>query len=134
MLDNTAAILAFATKWRHWGGGPTEDIFVEFGLTAPQYFERLHQLLRNRNRIAAHGVSPIVHDQLRAICEARLARRRWEQGPPPRQVARPENSEGVKMASFETTSAPLPRRSNTDPPAEVDRIDHGTDGDQNHSR
>ncbi|GAF47653.1 DUF3263 domain-containing protein [Rhodococcus wratislaviensis] len=131
MLDNTAAILAFATKWRHWGGGPTEDIFVEFGLTAPQYFERLHQLLRNRNRVAAHGVSPIVHDQLRAICEARLARHPWEQGPPPRQVARPENSGGVKMARSETTSASLPMRSSSDPQSEFDRIEHGTDGDQN---
>ncbi|MFC0450034.1 DUF3263 domain-containing protein [Rhodococcus jostii] len=134
MLDNTAAILAFATKWRHWGGGHTEDIFVEFGLTAPQYFERLHQLLRNRHKVAAHGVSPIVHDQLRAICESRLARRPWEQGPPPRQAARPANSEVVKVASSEATSASLPRRSNSDPLPEFDRIEHGTDGDHNHPR
>jgi len=36
-----ARMVDFAQRWVHYGGVPEEDIFVEFGITARQFYERL---------------------------------------------------------------------------------------------
>src|SRR6476619_1183991 len=46
MTDNDH-LLAFALKWRHWGGGSAGDILVEFGLTPTMYFQRLRHYLHS---------------------------------------------------------------------------------------
>lgn len=62
-------IMAFALKWRHWGGGPAGDIFIEFGLTPVQYFRRLEAFL---NAGAANHLPADIAQQLRTICRGRL--------------------------------------------------------------
>jgi len=73
MPDDTPTVLSFALKWRFWGGGPDEDIFVEFGLTPRQFFVRLQEILRNRRYVAILGVSDTAYVQLQTICRMRLA-------------------------------------------------------------
>lgn len=68
MTDNDA-MLAFAVKWRHWNGGPGEDIFVEFGIGPTQFFHRLRQLLTDDRRIK---LTPHLIEELLNICGSRL--------------------------------------------------------------
>jgi hypothetical protein len=49
-MTNEAAMLEHAVRWRHWNGGSDEDIFVEFGISAPQYFQRVRRILTGSNR------------------------------------------------------------------------------------
>ncbi|QQZ19522.1 DUF3263 domain-containing protein [Rhodococcus opacus] len=65
MIDNAQAKVAFAKKWRFWGGAPDEDLFVEFGLTPTQYYSRLQQLLASFLHLRAFDLSPLVTAQLR---------------------------------------------------------------------
>ena len=44
-MNRDADILAFATRWRHWGGGSRSDIFVEFGISPEEYFKHLARIL-----------------------------------------------------------------------------------------
>ncbi|QYB00259.1 DUF3263 domain-containing protein (plasmid) [Rhodococcus sp. USK10] len=64
-------VLNFAMKWRHWGGGYDEDIFVNFGLSPHQYFWRLRQLLSTP---AAEHLSSDEIAQLREVCANRMRR------------------------------------------------------------
>lgn len=73
MIDITTAIVHFAQKWRHWGGGSDADIFVEFGLTPVQYFRRLEQILVKEPFLHSLGITPTVSAQLQLICQAQLA-------------------------------------------------------------
>ena len=56
-------------KWRHWGGGDDEDIYVHFGITAREYYLRVRRLL---NSLAARDLSFEERSQLIAICDKRL--------------------------------------------------------------
>lgn len=69
MQDETA-MLAFAVKWRHWNGGPDEDIFVSFGITAEEYFHRLRRLLTKHRW---NQLDPQILEQLVRICDERLS-------------------------------------------------------------
>lgn len=62
-------MLAFALKWRHWNGGPDEDIFVEFGITPPEFFHRLRVLL---TRDRWNRLDPEILDQLVKVCDERI--------------------------------------------------------------
>ena len=62
--------LEFALRWRHWGGGDDEDIFIQFGLHPHQYFLRVRKLLSTS---AAETLSFDEKDHNRRICQARLA-------------------------------------------------------------
>lgn len=62
-------MLAFALKWRHWNGGPDEDIFVEFGITPPEFFHRLRVLL---TRDRWNRLDPVILDQLVKVCDERI--------------------------------------------------------------
>ncbi|MCF8786225.1 MULTISPECIES: DUF3263 domain-containing protein [Rhodococcus] len=73
MIDTTTAIVDFAQKWRHWGGGSDADIFVEFGLTPAQYFRRLQQILEKKWFMHSLAITPAVSAQLQLICQVRLA-------------------------------------------------------------
>lgn len=69
-MTDEAAILAFAVKWRHWNGGPDEDIFVAFGITPEEYFHRLRRLLTMHRW---NQLDPRVLEQLVRICDERLS-------------------------------------------------------------
>ncbi|PQP19267.1 hypothetical protein [Rhodococcus opacus] len=63
-------VLEFGNRWAVFGGGSAEDIFVTFGWTEAQYFERLKVLAGRR--------FPPLDDTLRhrllAVCAERLQR------------------------------------------------------------
>ena len=67
-MDDHRELLTFALKWRHWNGGPAEDIFVEFGITPTQFFRRLRRNLTN----GLYELPPQIVDQLEDICDLRL--------------------------------------------------------------
>ncbi|QIX52636.1 DUF3263 domain-containing protein [Rhodococcus sp. DMU1] len=67
-MDIENEMLAFATKWRHWGGGPDEDIFVRFGITSQQFFHRLREILTAGPRF---GLEPQLVRTLLDICDSR---------------------------------------------------------------
>jgi hypothetical protein len=73
-------IVAFAMRWRHWGGGSAEDIFVQFGMSSDQYFRRLYSRLET---VSVRVVSRAEAEQLRAICRKRLDDRQEPEGVPP---------------------------------------------------
>jgi len=68
-MDTDSAMIEFAVKWRHWDGGPDEDIFVEFGIPAYQFFFRLRQLLSTHRW---PQLTPRLVTQLTNICDSRL--------------------------------------------------------------
>jgi hypothetical protein len=68
-MTNDAAMLEHAIKWRHWNGGPDEDIFVEFGISAPQYFQRIRRILTGSGRAA---VDAAVVAELMDVCNRRV--------------------------------------------------------------
>lgn len=63
------AILTFGRSWYGYGGGSDEDIYVEFGLAARPYFERLRQLL---DEPAAAALDEPTREKMRAVCARRL--------------------------------------------------------------
>lgn len=67
-MTTDAAMIAHALKWRPWNGGPEEDIFVEFGMSATQYFRRVRQLLLGPSR---SDLDPAVIAELIAVCDRR---------------------------------------------------------------
>lgn len=71
-MNRDADIIAFAVRWRHWGGGDSSDIFVEFGISQDQYFRRLARILGS---VRARELSPDVREELWAICRARRPER-----------------------------------------------------------
>jgi hypothetical protein len=60
--------LTFALKWRHWGGGEDEEIFIHFGVDSFRYFQRVRKLLSTP---AARYLSPEEKAHLREICACR---------------------------------------------------------------
>ena len=44
--DDGARMVDFAQRWMRFGGGPDEEILVEFGLAPRQFFRRLHDILQ----------------------------------------------------------------------------------------
>lgn len=68
-MTDEAAMLAFALKWRHWNGGPDEDIFLTFGITSQEYFHRLRRLLTKHRW---NQFEPKVLEQLVRICDDRI--------------------------------------------------------------
>ncbi|MEE2030668.1 DUF3263 domain-containing protein [Rhodococcus chondri] len=68
-MTDEAAMLAFALKWRHWNGGPDEDIFVAFGITSQEYFHRLRVLLTKHRW---NQLEPKTLEQLVRICDERI--------------------------------------------------------------
>lgn len=64
-------MLDFVIRWRHWGGGPDEDIFIEFGVTPRVFFGRIQANLGS-DVAARHGKEAVA--QLESICRIRLAR------------------------------------------------------------
>lgn len=68
-MTDEAAMLEFAVKWRHWNGGPDEDIFVVFGIPPEEYFHRLRRLLTKHRW---NQLDPRVLVELVRICDDRL--------------------------------------------------------------
>lgn len=63
-------IIDFARRWARFGGGPADEIFVNFGLTPVAYFERLWKLLQTQPERC-----PIESRRLvSVICRQRLAK------------------------------------------------------------
>lgn len=58
------AMLVFALRWLPFGGAPHDDVFVEFGLTAVEYTQRITDLV-NRHRPHIH---PDTVQRLLAVC------------------------------------------------------------------
>lgn len=69
--SNSNYMITFAVRWRHWGGGPGEDIFVEFGLSQREYFMKLLSLLEFNIGVAA-DLAPAVRGEIVQICHDRL--------------------------------------------------------------
>ena len=67
-MNRDAGILAFATRWRHWGGGTRSDIFVEFGISPEEYFRRLARIL---DSVMARELPLEVREDLWRICRDR---------------------------------------------------------------
>ncbi|OZC57157.1 hypothetical protein CH289_04545 [Rhodococcus sp. RS1C4] len=71
LLKSDKPILDFALKWLPWGGGPDEDIMVEFGLSTVQFYSRLQALLDSSTR--APNLDKTVVDELYRLCNTYLA-------------------------------------------------------------
>ncbi len=64
------SILAFGRSWHRYGGGSDEDIFVQFGMPARSYFERLAGLLDGP---VGSSIDEPTRDKMRAVCTRRLS-------------------------------------------------------------
>nr|WP_271213847.1 DUF3263 domain-containing protein [Rhodococcus wratislaviensis]GLK41118.1 hypothetical protein GCM10017611_79930 [Rhodococcus wratislaviensis] len=71
-MNRDADILAFATRWRHWGGGSRSDIFVEFGISPEKYFRRLARIL---DSAMARELALEIREDLWRICRDRRSER-----------------------------------------------------------
>ncbi|REE70809.1 hypothetical protein C8E05_0135 [Rhodococcus wratislaviensis] len=63
-------VVEFGNRWALFGGGSAEDIFVTFGWTEAQYFERLQVLAGRR----FPPLDDALRQRLLAVCAARLQR------------------------------------------------------------
>ncbi len=68
-LVTAAAIVEFGRRWSPYGGGPAEDIMVEFGWTSDRYFTELEKLLSTRPPV--HLPAPVVASML-DVCRRRI--------------------------------------------------------------
>ena len=62
-------MVAFALRWMPYGGGPAEEILVDFGIAPRTYFTRLHELLTD-------SASPVELEQTRIDALLEVCRRR----------------------------------------------------------
>ncbi|MBY6365026.1 DUF3263 domain-containing protein [Rhodococcoides corynebacterioides] len=62
------AVIGFLQRWYAYGGGRSEDILVEFGLSTTQFFTRAKDLLESK----AVRVDPAVADAMLTVCRKRL--------------------------------------------------------------
>jgi hypothetical protein len=58
-------LLTFAISWLPYGGGPEDEILVNFGMTTQRYLSRLREVV-DRQR---HLIHPTVAERLIALCE-----------------------------------------------------------------
>lgn len=67
------AVLLFALRWLPFGGAPQDEVFVEFGMTACQFTERVADLIRRHSA----RIHPDTVLRLRTACSngRRLVRR-----------------------------------------------------------
>jgi hypothetical protein len=68
MHDRSKDMLDFAIKWRFWGGGPAEDIFVQFGLTPANYYLHLDEIVAS----VQNELPPKLFDELKGLCDSHL--------------------------------------------------------------
>ena len=66
--DRASELVEFAVTWRHWGGGEASDIFVQFGISAQEYFERLESTLAD----GRYSNDPQLRVELIKLCRMRL--------------------------------------------------------------
>ena len=65
------AMLQFAYRWAPYGGGLPSEIFVEFGMPAQEYFDRVRKIV---DRECARGrIESNTGAVIRDVCDARLA-------------------------------------------------------------
>lgn len=73
---NEAQIIAdFAWMWQPWGGAPTEDILVRFGLPEHAFYQRLTNILTRYHA----QITPLRAHTLRELCERKLSNPRPDQ-------------------------------------------------------
>ncbi len=58
-------LLTFAISWLPYGGGPEDEMLVNFGMTKRRYLNRLREVV-DRQR---HLIHPTVAERLIALCE-----------------------------------------------------------------
>lgn len=63
-------MLTFARRWLPYGGGPAEDIMVDFGIAPSAYFARLKDLLDDPD--LSVELDPATKGALREVCRRRL--------------------------------------------------------------
>ncbi|MFC7955473.1 DUF3263 domain-containing protein [Rhodococcoides kroppenstedtii] len=61
-------VVAFLQRWYAYGGGRSEDILVEFGLSTTQFFTRARDLLESK----AVRVDPALAEAMLTVCRKRL--------------------------------------------------------------
>lgn len=66
---STASVLAFGRRWSAFGGGPAEDIMVEFGWTSDRFFTELERLLSTHP--PADLPAPVVASMIE-VCRRRI--------------------------------------------------------------
>jgi Protein of unknown function (DUF3263) len=54
-------LLVFAIRWMPYGGGPADEIFIQFGMTPQRFYERLQEVIeRHWSRIHPATRSQLV--------------------------------------------------------------------------
>jgi hypothetical protein len=58
-------LLTFAIRWLPYGGGPDDEIFINFGMTRQHYLERLHEVIQRQ----CSRIHPTTIAQLHLLCQ-----------------------------------------------------------------
>lgn len=58
-------LLTFAISWLPYGGGPEDEMLVNFGMTKRRYLNRLREVVYRQR----HLIHPTVAERLIALCE-----------------------------------------------------------------
>nr|EJI95815.1 hypothetical protein JVH1_6836 [Rhodococcus sp. JVH1] len=68
-----AAMIRLDAIWKHFGGPPSSEVFVEFGISVDEFFRRLERIARTESGRAAR------HDQANAgeTASTIISRHRW---------------------------------------------------------
>lgn len=61
-------MVEFGAKWVHYGAVPDEEVFVEFGISSRQFYERLSAVARSKRM----ELSLSLRRDLLELCRARL--------------------------------------------------------------
>ena len=93
-------MVQFFRRWSAFGGGPAEDIMVNFGISKREYEDRLYDLACS-NRIRRYP--PEVKDLILTFCSSRQIRRH-RSAPQPLLVAFTAPEPSHEMSALLTSS------------------------------
>jgi hypothetical protein len=58
-------LLTFAIRWLPYGGGPDDEIFINFGMTRQRDLEQLHEVIQRQ----CSRIHPTTIAQLHLLCQ-----------------------------------------------------------------
>lgn len=70
ITEDQRRMLDFGLRWAEFGGGASEDIFVDFGVSDRVFFHRLGKLVSDSEVVD----SEVIRAQLLDVCRSRISK------------------------------------------------------------
>ncbi|AYJ50294.1 DUF3263 domain-containing protein [Rhodococcus sp. P1Y] len=73
-MGNDRAMIDYALRWVNHGGGPDEDIYTHFDMTAREFYRGVIEILDRDpgSAFGRFGLSPIMVTRMKAVARRRI--------------------------------------------------------------